>query len=484
MQQEPSDMQNYLLFQCTLLNIALPGKVAFPNTPAYDLHDNYWSTRQSEITPFCFVAPANTGDVVKALSILRGASTPFTVKSGGHNAFPASNIERGVTIDLVNLKTLSLFPDQKTVSVGPGNRWIDVAHYLGPYQLAVVGGRVGDVGVSGLTLGGGISWFSGQYGWACDNVRNYEVVLPSGKVVNASPASYSDLYWALRGGGGPNFGIVTRFDLAIIQQGDIWYQEALYPATATNESLRLFSNLAVSGLPTDHKAHPALFAAYQPVLGGVVTQIFRWHATPPSPGTIPPVFTPLEALPAVPGTVKSATLSVADMLLVYPEPYGFRKGWWDTTVSATSPALLQQIAAAYGTWVETSLSGLPNVTAVLLVQPLSVNIMAQMQKNGGNPLGLHPSLGALMKILTYITWSDPALDVQIGLRATEFVAEIEGLARAAGLYNGFRYINNAELTQEVYRRYGVENYLRLKLVARKYDPLDVFKRLWKGYFKI
>lgn len=164
------------------------------------------------------MSPYSTSDVSKALKVLRTTHAPFTVKSGGHVPFPSSNIDTGVVIDLVGLDGLQLSTDKSVVSVGPGNRWKNVADYLQPEGLAVVGGRVGEIGVSGLTLGGGISWFSGRYGWACDNVREYEVVLASGDVVVANVGQNADLYKALRGGGGPNFGIVVRFDLETFEQ--------------------------------------------------------------------------------------------------------------------------------------------------------------------------------------------------------------------------------------------------------------------------
>lgn len=162
--------------------------------------------------------PDSAQEVAKALKVIRKFGVPFTVKSGGHVPFPSSNIDTGVVIDLVNLNTLQLSEDKSVVSVGPGNRWKHVSAYLDPEGLAVVGGRVGEIGVSGLTLGGGISWFSGKYGWACDNVRTYEVVLADGSVVEASVDENADLYKALRGGGGPNFGIVTRFDFETFEQ--------------------------------------------------------------------------------------------------------------------------------------------------------------------------------------------------------------------------------------------------------------------------
>jgi len=76
--------------------------------------------------------------------LARLSQCPFAVKSGGHAAFPgASSIEGGITVDLVNMKELKLSSDKKTLAVGPGNRWLDVYSFLTPYNLAVVGGRVG-----------------------------------------------------------------------------------------------------------------------------------------------------------------------------------------------------------------------------------------------------------------------------------------------------------------------------------------------------
>lgn len=83
------------------------------------------------------------------------------------------------------------------------------------------------VGVPGLVLGGGISFFSNELGWACDNVASYEVVTASGLVVTASPRSFPDLYWALRGGGN-NFGIVTNFKLDAFPLEKMWGGQRIY----------------------------------------------------------------------------------------------------------------------------------------------------------------------------------------------------------------------------------------------------------------
>lgn len=138
---------------------------------------------------------------------------PWLVASTNRGVLSSSNIEGGITINFAKLNEVTLSSDKSIASVGPGNTWYDVYIQLQPEDVQVIGGRVAAIGVGGLTLGGGVSFFSGEYGWACDNVYNYQVVTADGQIVDVNyDSEYSDLYWALRGGGN-NFGLVTRFDL-------------------------------------------------------------------------------------------------------------------------------------------------------------------------------------------------------------------------------------------------------------------------------
>ena len=115
----------------------------------------YWSNQQAETRPVCRVAPTKAEQVAASLLVTTYFQCPFAVKSGGHAAFAgASNIEGGVTIDLVNLSQVNVSSDKTLTQVGAGNRWLDVYSKLDPQQLSVVGGRVADIGVGGLTLGG------------------------------------------------------------------------------------------------------------------------------------------------------------------------------------------------------------------------------------------------------------------------------------------------------------------------------------------
>jgi hypothetical protein len=118
-------------------------------------------------------------DVSIGLLSLRLTNCPFAVKSGGHAAFlGASNIDGGVTIDLVNMNNISVDAAGVETQIGPGNRWDDVYTNLEKRGLSVIGGRVSDIGVGGLTLGGGISFFSGRFGWACVSPSHFANTFP------------------------------------------------------------------------------------------------------------------------------------------------------------------------------------------------------------------------------------------------------------------------------------------------------------------
>lgn len=149
-------MLTLLQTQCGLLDIALHSIVSKPGTLTYNQQQSrYWANQQAETQPACRLAPNKAEEVAATLLITSFFQCPFSVKSGGHAAFVgASNIQGGVTIDLVNLNQLQVSADRTLTQVGAGNRWLDVYSHLDLQQLSVVGGRVADIGVGGLTLGG------------------------------------------------------------------------------------------------------------------------------------------------------------------------------------------------------------------------------------------------------------------------------------------------------------------------------------------
>lgn len=108
----------------------------------------------------------------------------FAVRGGGHSTRAGSNnIDDGVTIDLRLMNTTTYDPQTTFASIGPGSLWHEVYATLDPRGITVAGGRAGSVGVAGFLTGGGNSFYTSQQGFACDNVKNFEVVLASGLVV-------------------------------------------------------------------------------------------------------------------------------------------------------------------------------------------------------------------------------------------------------------------------------------------------------------
>ncbi|KAJ2899893.1 hypothetical protein MKZ38_002760 [Zalerion maritima] len=523
---------------CTALATLLPeSQILYPSSLAYNSSNTYWSTRQSDLSPTCFVLPSNSSEVSLVLTTLLRLKTPFSVKGGGHTAFTGgSNIDSdgdsiagsgsssnstftskggsraddGVTIDLSLLNTITLSNPSTTentttvVSVGPGTRWIDISLLLDPLGLAVVAGRVSDVGVPGLVLGGGISYFSGLYGWACDNILSYEVVLPSGSIVVASPSSRPDLYRALRGGGGSNFGIVTRFDLFAFPQGDLWSQSLIFPdAVVSSLFLPLYVDLVTSDLPSDGAAHTFFAYTYISALGGYSGITNFYHATQylsPSPlSTIPAAFSPFQSLPSL---VNATSLeNITTRSLEIREEYGHRQTWWDATFLLSPPGgnpsssqLLTDVIPLFRSLVSAMNSSslttaaadgvAPEVTSFLVFQPLAVNTLRAMQKNGGNILGLAEDDGALMMMQLSSTWDSQSLDSLVEEETQKTLGEIKSMAEERGLLHRFQYMNYAGKSQDVFSGYGEDSARELKKVARKYDERRELQRYWKGYFQV
>lgn len=124
-------------------------------TPHDKFLDSFWSGIQGDVTPTCIFEPQTAADLSVLVLISRFTQCPFAVRSGGHAAFTgASNVEDGITVSLAKFADVSLSEDRKIAAVGAGNIWGPVYEYLEPSNLTVIGGRLYNVGVGGLTLGG------------------------------------------------------------------------------------------------------------------------------------------------------------------------------------------------------------------------------------------------------------------------------------------------------------------------------------------
>ena len=172
--------------QCAALKNAGLTHIYMQNDQQYkDRTESYWSV-SAQLHPKCIVQPVSTAEVSTAIKILGGPNKgcQFAMRSGGHTTWAGSNnIDNGVTIDLGLMNQTTYDQATNLAKVQPGNRWGGVYGALEPYGVTVAGGRASTVGVAGFLTGGGNSFFTAERGWACDQVKNYEVVLSSGSVI-------------------------------------------------------------------------------------------------------------------------------------------------------------------------------------------------------------------------------------------------------------------------------------------------------------
>lgn len=143
--------------------------------------ESYWSV-SAQLAPKCIVQPVSTEEVATAIKTLGAENaSKFAVRSGGHTTWAGSNnINDGVTIDLGLMNDTTYDEAANLAKIQPGNRWGGVYGALEPHGVTVAGGRASSVGVAGFLTGGGNTFFTAQRGFACDQVKNYEVVLSSG----------------------------------------------------------------------------------------------------------------------------------------------------------------------------------------------------------------------------------------------------------------------------------------------------------------
>jgi FAD/FMN-containing dehydrogenase len=204
------------------------------------------------------------------------------------------------------------------VDIGPGARWKEVYVELEKHGRLVAGGRNGKVGVGGLLLGGGLTFFTGQRGFACDDVVSYEVVLADGRIITADASNdHKDLFIALKGGSG-NFGIVTKFKMQTFICDKIWGGFRILSKDNTEAALEAIEDF-VPRAAVDVDSNLLLLIAYMPEQKGiaVIEALIQVGAVENAP-----TYDKLMAIPSVMDLCKFTT--VREIVSEYdPIPSGY-----------------------------------------------------------------------------------------------------------------------------------------------------------------
>ena len=223
----------------TNLKQAVKGQVLTFDDKDYDEARAVWN-QMVDRRPALIVQCRSSVDVAAAIQYANSTNTPVSIRGGGHNVAGHAVCDDGIMIDLSLMRDVEVDVDKQRARVAGGATWGDVDRATQAHGLATPGGLISETGVGGLTLSGGIGWLRSRYGLCIDNMVSAEVVTANAEVLSCSKNENSDLFWALRGGGG-NFGVVTQFEFKLHKVGPrVMFCAPIYPLEAGAGPIRFW----------------------------------------------------------------------------------------------------------------------------------------------------------------------------------------------------------------------------------------------------
>jgi FAD/FMN-containing dehydrogenase len=214
------------------------GVVITPGDPRYEAARRVVNA-MIDRRPRAIVHCATRDDVVAAVDYARESDLAVAVRGGGHSVPGFGTADDAVVVDLSGMQQVSVDPKSRTARAQGGSTWGVFNEATYTHGLATTGGIVSTTGVGGLTLGGGIGYLARGAGLSCDNLVAAEVVTADGRVCRAAAEENTDLFWALRGGGG-NFGVVTGFELRLHPVSEVYGGPIFYEVEDAEKVLRFY----------------------------------------------------------------------------------------------------------------------------------------------------------------------------------------------------------------------------------------------------
>ncbi|KAI0098185.1 FAD-binding domain-containing protein [Nemania sp. FL0031] len=445
----------------------------------------YQSGLNADLQPAYIVLPKTKQDVSTFLSAIRpfvlNDKAKFAIVAGGRQpARGCSNIDDEITVNLSHLKGIDV--QEGHVSISAGESWGAVYDELGRRGLGCAGSRSAKGGIGGLPTQGGLSFFSSRDGFICDDVINYEVALASGEIVNANADENADLWLALRGGGGNNFGIITSIRMRTFEQGSfyggsLYYQGSKFP----DQVEALVTELQKPD--ADDKTHLMVSLGWTGAFGSepvCINQLYYNEAVE-NPSVLEP-FTPRDAqLPGL-NTLRIHTLPEAAKEQAGEIAMPSRSAYMNTHVKANVPMLLAG-ADIFMAAIE-PIKSCDGLICSYTLQPYPVSLLKASAAKGGNSLGLDPSRGPIVSIALLMYWNSANDDEKVLGAFEAALDQIEEKAKTSEQFVHFTFMNYSFNFQDPIGSYGWENARRLQEASRKFDPEGIFQKGVPGGWKL
>ncbi len=437
----------------------LDGDVVAPGSARYGSARLLWDTRFDAVRPRAIAYCADAADVERVVRWARTHRIHVVPRSGGHSYAGYSSGNGVVVADVSRLHAVSLAGTRATV--GAGAKLIGVYAALAQHGVTIPAGSCPTVGIAGLALGGGVGYASRRFGTTADAIRRLRIVTADGELLTCDSSRHADLFWACRGGGGGNFGIVTDLTFATNPVSTVSTYRIEWPWAQAGQALAAWQSFAPH-------APDALFSVLDLIATGPTAPGARAHVV--SAGQY---FGPESALTSLlqPLTSTGAPLEVTTQTLSYLDAVVHWAGCRDAAACTEGRSTFK----AKSDYVSRPLSA--GAIATL------VNAVAARQAQGRGALYLDAYGGAINRVPKAAT----AFVHRDALFAIQYTAQWSGnsapsLTWLSGLYaqmrphaSGFAYQNYIDPQLAAWRHayYGT-NLPRLLAVKRKVDPNRFF----------
>ena len=455
------------------LRAALRDGLVRSSDPGYDGTRVLYNPRFDGVRPQAIARCATVDDVRECVRFARAYHVPLALRSGGHS-YGGWSTGPGLVVDVGRMSAIDVQNGQ--VTVGAGARLIDLYDAVASRGQGIPAGSCPTVGVTGLTLGGGVGVLSRAWGLTCDDLLAAQVVTADGQARECDAARDPDLFWALRGGGGGSFGVVTSLTLRTHPATDLAIGFLSWPWSRAAS--------VIAGWQTwMSRAPDALWSTLHLDAGadGASVSIHAVHT-----GTARDISTMLDGLVALtgaPGYRESGTRAYRDVMLLEAGCLGRSVAQCHLQGTTAEGQLGRETFIAKSVVATRALSTdaigvlVDGVGSVLGRSDLG-GVAVLLDSLGGAVARVAPSetafvhRGAFAIAQLYASW-DPAMPAAVADATTAWLRRLHATVRP--LIGPGAYVNYADPELPDWEdAYWGANYARLRQVKAKYDPDRVF----------